>query len=309
LLLSAALVIGIAVPHIYFGGIGPMFSALAHTKPTHLVMPGATKNLGHAWYVSTVLLTSLTFYMWPQYFTASFTARSSKILRRNAVLMPLYSITTPLILFVGFCAVLVLPDLSNGDLALLTMVRKSFPPWFLGIVGGAGALTAMVAAAIQLLTGATLYAKNLFRPMLAPDMSDNRVATLAKVMVFVLTLGALLLAIYSSTSLVSLLLLGFAGISQLFPGVVLGLFSKRVTTLGVFAGIAAGISVAMFLMLSRRDPYYGVNAGVVALCCNFIVTGAISRVTRARIRSFDDALPAMAASQVSWSMIRGGGRQ
>jgi len=61
LLLSAALVIGVAVPHIYFGGIGPMFTALAHAKPTHLVVPGATKNLGHTWYVSTVLLTSLTF--------------------------------------------------------------------------------------------------------------------------------------------------------------------------------------------------------------------------------------------------------
>ena len=57
----------------------------------------------------------------------------------------------------------------------------------------------------------------------------------------VLTFGALILAIYSSLTLVSLLLLGFAGISHLFPGVVLGLFSKRVTTSGVFAGIAAGI--------------------------------------------------------------------
>ena len=54
LLLCAAVVVGIAVPRIYFGGIGPMFSALAHAKPNHLVMPGATKNLGHAWYISTV---------------------------------------------------------------------------------------------------------------------------------------------------------------------------------------------------------------------------------------------------------------
>jgi SSS family solute:Na+ symporter len=296
LLLCAAIVIGIAVPHIYFGGIGPMFAALAHTKPAHLTMPGATKNLGHAWYVSTVLLTSLTFYMWPQYFAASFTARSGKILRRNAVLMPLYSITTPLMLFVGLSAVLVLPNLNNGDLALLTMVRKTFPAWFLGIVGGAGALTAMVAAAIQLLTGATLYAKNLFRPILAPAMSDDKVAMLAKIMVLVLTLGALLLAIYTSVSLASLLLLGFAGIAQLFPGVVIGLYSKRVTTSGVFAGMATGISVALFLMLTGRDPYYGVNAGFIALCCNFAVTTAISLLTRVHVAGFDETVPAIAAS-------------
>ena len=86
------------------------------------------------------------------------------------------------------------------------------------MIGGAGALTAMVPAAIQLLTGATLYSKNLFRPILAPDMTEQQVAKLAKIMVLVLTLGAVLLAIYSSASLVSLWLLGSAGVTQLFPG-------------------------------------------------------------------------------------------
>lgn len=297
ILLCTAVFIGIAVPYIYFGGVGPMFTALARTHAAHLVMPGATKTLGHRWYVSTVLMTSLTFYMWPHYFAASYTARSGKILRRNAVLMPLYSITTPLMLFVGLSAVLVLPGLRDGDLSLLIMVQKTFPAWFLGIVGGAGALTAMVAAAIQLLTGATLYAKNLFRPMLAPGMTDQKVATLAKVMVLVLTMGALVLAIYSSVSLVSLLLLGFAGVAQLFPGVVLGLFSKRVTTSGVFAGLITGIAIAVFLMLTGRDPYHGLNAGFIALCFNFVVTGAVSLLTRVHVAGFEDTVPVFTAAQ------------
>src|SRR5215469_12639287 len=296
LLLGAAVFIGFAIPRIYFGGIGPMFAALVHTKPSHLVMPGTTRNLGHSWYISSVLLTAFAFYMWPQYFAAAFTARSENILRRNAVLMPLYAISQPLMFFVGFAAVLVLPELQNSNLVLLTMVRKTFPAWFLGLVGGAAALTAMVPAAIQLLTGATLYAKNLFRPILAPGMTDQKVATLAKIMVLVLTLGALLLAIYTSLTLVSLLLLGFAGVAQLLPGVVFGLFSKRVTTSGVFAGMAAGIAIAMCLMLTGRDPYHGVNAGFVALCCNFAITTVVSLLTRVRVPGFDEAIPEMAAS-------------
>src|SRR4029077_8067188 len=131
---------------------------------------------------------------------------SGRTLRRNAVIMPLYCITMPLMFFVGLSALLILPGLSNGDLSMLTIVRKTFPAWFLGVIGGAGALTAMVPAAIQLLTGATLYAKNLFRPILAPGMSDRQVETVARLMVLVLTSGALVLAIYSSASLVSLLL-------------------------------------------------------------------------------------------------------
>jgi solute:Na+ symporter, SSS family len=287
LLLFAAVFIGIAIPYIYFGGIGRMFAAMAHARPEHLVMPGATKNLGHAWYVSSVLMTAFGFFMWPQNFAASFTARSGKILRRNAVLLPLYSITMPLMILVGFTALLALPKLSDGDLALLTIIRNTFPAWFLGIIGGAGALTAMVPAAIQLLTAATLFSKNLCRPILAPGMTDRQVAKLAKIMVVVLTLGALYLALQTSVSLVSLLLLGYAGVAQLFPGVALGLFSKRVTTSGVFAGMVIGIGVAALLMLTGRDPYRGLNAGFIALCFNLAATGLVSLATPVRVSGFE----------------------
>ena len=290
LLLLAALFVGIAVPYIYFGGIAPMFAAVAHARPGHLVMPGATKNLGHAWYVSTVLLTSLGFYMWPQSFGASFTAKSGTTLRRNAVMMPLYSITMPLMLFVGLAAILILPGLGNGDLSLLTVVRKTFPAWFLGLIGGAGALTAMVPAAIQILTAATLFAKNLYRPIFAPSMTDHRVAKLARIMVLIITAVALYSGIYSSTTLVSLLLLGYAGVTQFFPGVVLGLYSRRVTMLGVFAGVVTGIALVAFLMLSKRDPFMGLNAGFIALCVNFAITGMVSLLTASQPSGFDERL-------------------
>ncbi len=276
LMLVAAISIGIGIPLIHFGGIGPMFAALAHSRPAHLTMPGATNNLGHAWYISTVLLTSLGFYMWPHIFGASFTAKSADALRRNAVVMPLYTLTLAFIFFAGFATVLIVPGLANGDLALLTVVRRSFPPWFLGVIGGAGALTAMVPASILILTAAALFAKNLFRPLFAPAMTDEQVAKLARIMVVVLGLVSLSLAVFSSTTLVSLLLMGYAGVTQFFPGVVLGLYWPRVSTRAVFAGMMAGVATAVFLMLSHRDPWFGVSAGFVALCLNFLIVVALS---------------------------------
>jgi SSS family solute:Na+ symporter len=272
LMVVAALAIGIGIPLMHFGGIGPMFAALAHARPAHMTMPGATHNLGHAWFISTVLLTSLGFYMWPHGFAATFTAKSADTLRRNAVIMPLYTLTLVFIFFAGFAAVLLVPGLANGDLAMLTVVRGSFPPWFLGVVGGAGALTAMVPASIFILTAATLFAKNLYRPVFAPAMTDDQVAKLARAMVIVVGLISLYLAIYSSTTIVSLLLTGYAGVTQFFPGVVLGLYWKRVTAAGVFCGMIAGVAAAVFLMLSHRDPLFGLSAGFLALCLNFLIT-------------------------------------
>jgi SSS family solute:Na+ symporter len=271
LMVLASVVIGIAIPGIYFGGIGRMFSALASAHPAHLTMPGSTANLGHSWYVSSVLLSGLGLSMWPQNFGATFTARSAETIRRNVILMPMYNLSLAFIFFAGFTAYLVIPGLSNGDLSMLTLVRKTFPAWMLGLLGGAGALTAMVPAAVHILTASTLFSKNLWRPIFAPKMTDDQVAKLARFVVAVLSLVSVIVAIYSSLSLVALLLLGYAGVTQFFPGVVLGISWKRASTPGVFAGLVAGVACATLLILSNHDPFYGVNAGFLALCLNFAI--------------------------------------
>lgn len=282
LMVIAAVAIGVGIPLAHFGGIGAMFNALAHARPQHLTMPGSTSNLGHSWYISTVLLTSFGFYMWPHTFSATFTAKSADTLRCNAVVMPLYTLTLALVFFAGFATVLILPHLQNGDLALLTVVRRTFPAWFLGVIGGAGALTAMVPAAIIILTAATLFAKNLYRPLFAPAMSEDGVARLARAMVVLLGATSLGLAIHGSSTLVSLLLTGYTMVTQCFPGVVLGLYWRRATGPGVFAGMIAGVLIAIVLMSAHRDPVIGLNAGFVALCINFIVTIAASLAIPAR---------------------------
>ena len=126
-------------------------------------------------------------------------------------------------------------------------------------------------------------------------MTDPQVAKLAKLMVMVLTSAALYLAIQTSVSLVSLLLLGYAGVAQIFPGVALGLFSRRVTTSGVFAGMITGIAVAALLMLTGRDPYRGLSAGFIALCFNVAVTGVVSVLTPVQVSGFEKPAAAVAA--------------
>jgi SSS family solute:Na+ symporter len=110
-------------------------------------------------------------------------------------------------------------------------------------------------------------------------MTDDQVAKLARVMVVVLSLISLYFAIYSSTTLVSLLLLGYSGVTQFFPGVVLGLYWKRATMPGVFAGMIAGVATVAFLALTKQDPFFGFNAGFVALGLNFLVAVLLSLIT------------------------------
>ena len=209
--------------------------------------------------------------------------------------MPLYNLMLPLVFFVGYAAILTTPALKNGDLALLITVRNTYPAAILGLVGGAGALTAMVPAAVIVLTAGTLFAKNVVRPLFAPSMNDDSVAGLAKIMVVLISALALFVAIQSSNSLVGILLFAYNGISQLFPAVVLGLYWKRATAPGALAGILVGIGAAIFLLFSKHDPFFRLNAGFVALCLNLLVTTVVSLLTIRAPNPFEDPSTAFAA--------------
>jgi SSS family solute:Na+ symporter len=280
LMIAAVCIVGFGVPAIYYGSFGKMMDALISKMPEHLVFPGSTPDMDVIWVMSTILVTAMGFYMWPHVFGSAFSAKSHKVIKRNAVIMPFYQIPILLIFMVGFTALLVIPGLANGDLAFLEIVKKTYPGWFLGFVGAAGAVTAMVPAAILVLFASTLVAKNIYQTGFRPKAPEERVLRLSRLMVIVIMTVSLFFALKFPNELVPLLILGYDGVCQFFPGVVFGLFWKRVTRPGVWAGMLTGVGVVIALILTGNDPFYGLNAGFVGLAVNACVTVLVSLFSR-----------------------------
>ena len=130
--------------------------------------------MGVGWVMSTIAMTGMGFYCWPHTFASAYSAKDERTIRRNAVIMPLYQLPILLVFFVGFTALLVLPGLKQPDTALLSLVTRSYPAWFAGFVGGAGAVTAMVPASMLLLGVATLIAKNIYQPLTGGAVAPAR---------------------------------------------------------------------------------------------------------------------------------------
>jgi len=279
LMIAAVMIVGFGVPSIYFGGFGKMLGALMEKMPDHLIFPGSTPNMDTLWVMSTILLTAMGFYMWPHIYGSVFSAKSDKILKRNAIIMPFYQIPIMLIFMVGFTALLVIPGLENGDMAFLDLVNKTYPAWFMGFVGAAGAVTAMVPAAILVLFASTLVAKNVYKAGFKPQASEESVLRLSRIMVIVIMSVSLFFALKYPNELVPLLILGYDGVCQFFPGTVLGLTWRKVTKEGVFSGIVVGVGSVVFFIVSGNDPFLGINAGFVGLVLNAITTVLVSLVT------------------------------
>jgi SSS family solute:Na+ symporter len=275
LLIVTVLIVGIGLPLKYFGSYSALLNAVQHAHPGDLAVPGSSAHgsLGVLWLVSTLLLTSMGFYMYPQAFAVTYSARSARAIRRNATWLPLYQILMIVLFSVGFTALLIVPGLKGSDtnFALLDLVNKGEPAWITGLVGGAGALAAMVPAAAIVLAAATLVGRNIYRDLIRPAASPSSVLGVSRVFVLVIMAFSLWVAIASPGLIANLLLTAYDGVTQFFPAVLLSLFWRRTSKTGVSAGLIVGVGLVLYLVISGHDPMWGLNAGFVALIANAIV--------------------------------------
>jgi len=296
LILAVVLFLGIYLPIRHYGGIGEMFHAIDAARPGFLTFP--EKGSSVTWFQSTVLLTALGFFMWPHTFGSVFTAKSERIFRRNAMVLPIYQLILLFVFFVGFAASLKVPGLKGGDidLSLLRLSIQSFDPWLVGVIGAAGVLTALVPGSMILTTASTLLANDIYRGALARQAPDAAVAKLARLMVPLVALVAVLFTLHGGETIVALLLMGYNFVTQLFPALVCSLAARnRVTKQGAFCGIAVGVLVVtvttlMHLSVGQLLPFLpdtlkDVNIGFVALTLNVIVLAIVSAVTQPHLHA------------------------
>lgn len=289
LVLACVLALAWWLPQIAAGGIGPMFARLAAERPAHLLFP--ERGFSGVWYISTVLLTGCGFYMWPHFFASVFTARDETTIRRNAALMPLYSIILLFVILIGYAALLIVPGLTGADfdLALLRAVKAVLPPWVVGLVGGAGLLTALVPGSLLLMASSTMLAR--FVQSLRGASTES--ATLAKWCVPLIAAVALWATLAGGSTVVTLLLMAYSVVTQLFPAMV-GTLAERpwVTPIGAIAGICCGEVVVGWLTFTKATvastfpwlpaAWHDVNVGIIALVANVLVLVVVSALTASR---------------------------
>ncbi len=290
LILSVVVFLGLYLPWHYYGGIEPMFRAIDGARPGFLALP--ERGQSASWFASTTLLTALGGWMFPHIFGSVYTAREANVFRRNAVFLPLYQLMLLFVFFAGFAAVLQVPGLKGPDvdLALFKLAIETFPPWFVGVIGATGVFTALVPGSMILISAATLVAHNLYRP-LRPAATDASTGRLAKRVAPVLALICVGFTLHGGETIVQLLLLGYALVTQLFPALLASLtarnpLSKEGAAAGIVVGVGAVAATAigghtmatLFPMLP--GPVQDLNIGVVALALNVAVAALVSVATR-----------------------------
>ena len=261
----------IAVP-IQLGGFEKIFAAVPASKLL-LATPGANTTGAYGAYATLALGSALALFLYPHSITGILSASSGHAVRRNAALLPAYSLMLGLLALVGFFAIAAgvstLPEYATGfkqfgnNFAVPALFLHSFPSWFVGIAFAAIGIGALVPAAIMSIAAANLYTRNVHREFINAAPSDKQEAQMAKWVSLIVKFGALAFIVFvPSKFAIYLQLLGGIWIIQTLPAVMLVVYTRWFNDWALLIGWAAGIVAgsAMFVA-ANLTPTYALAAG------------------------------------------------
>jgi SSS family solute:Na+ symporter len=295
LIYATVFAIIIAVP-MHLGGIGAVFAAVPKAKLLLATPPEGTWG-SYSAYGSLALGSACALFLYPHSITGILSSSSSRVVRRNAAMLPAYSMLLGLLALVGFMAVAVgvanMPELADGfkrygnNFSVPALIIAMFPSWFVGVAFAAIAIGALVPAAIMSIATANTYTRNIYREFINPGCTDAQESQMAKIVSLVIKAGALVFIFFVPLQYALWLqLLGGVWIIQTLPAVILGLYIRFFHGWALFAGWLTGFCTGTWLVLvNNYAPVYPLKVlgttfpcyiAVLTLILNIVVSVVLS---------------------------------
>jgi cation/acetate symporter len=192
-----------------------------------------------------------------------------------------------------------LVKLDNDILVLANPEIADLPHWVIALVAAGGLAAALSTAAGLLLAISSAISHDLLKRTLMPQISERQELTASRLAMAAAVLGAGYLGLNPPGFAAGTVALAFGlAASSLFPALLLGIFSKRVTREGAVLGMLAGLGVTLTYVFQHKgimfipgtqflgdmppNWFLGIepNAfGVVGAMVNFAVALGVTRFT------------------------------
>jgi SSS family solute:Na+ symporter len=309
LLIYIAVIVAIIWLPAQFGGWGQIFDA-ASTKmaatnpatgqPVGSVIPGAASFNA---YWTLALGSAMALFMYPHSITGVLATKSRNTIRRNAVVLPIYSLMLGFLALLGYVAIkagtkpIDLDGKVNPQLVVPQLFLDNFPSWFAGVALAAIAVGALVPAAIMSIAASNLFTRNIYRDLIKPNATPTQEAKVSKLVSLVVKLGALLFVIVMDQSAaINMQLLGGVWILQTFPAIVAGLytrwFHRWALLIGWATGIAYGTAAAYGVVNPVTHAHFGgpiapipftnipIYIAIIAFVINAVVSVVLTLIFR-----------------------------
>ncbi|MFY9718884.1 MAG: sodium:solute symporter [Candidatus Cybelea sp.] len=240
-------------------------------------------------YGTMALGSALSLFIYPHSITSVLAARSRQVIRRNAALLPIYSMLLGLLALLGYCAIAAGISVKDANNVVPLLFARYFPNWFTGVADAAVVIGALVPAAVMSIGAANLFASNVFREF-SPQRTAVETRT-AKLVTLAICGFALLFVFFVPVPYaIDFQLLGGALMLQIFPAFVLGLWTRWFDAKALLAGWACGLAASCAMAYAGGfgsnftvHAFGGTLTGFIALyglAINLAVSAAATPILR-----------------------------
>jgi SSS family solute:Na+ symporter len=222
------------------GGYGAVFAAANDAFAAKGGATGLTlKSSQFLAYATVALGSALAAFMYPHTLTGVFASKSADTIRKNAMLLPAYTLLLGLIALLGYMAYAAHIKVGSPNEVVPQLFKTLFPSWFAGFAFAAIGIGALVPAAVMSIGAANLFTRNIWKAYVNPAVTHAGEASVAKITSLVVKVGALAFTLFLPVQYaLDLQLLGGLWILQTFPALVFGLFTRWFRAEGLLAGWA-----------------------------------------------------------------------
>jgi len=273
------------------GGYGAVFAAADQAfqaKGSGGILLGGGQYVAYA---TLALGSALAAFMYPHTLTGILASQSKNTIRKNAALLPAYTLLLGLIALLGYMGHAAHLKIASPTDMVPALFQSLFPGWFAGFAFAAIGIGALVPAAVMSIGAANLFTRNVWKAYVDPGMDQAREAEVAKITSLVVKFGALLVIVFLPTQFaLDLQLLGGVWILQTLPALVFGLFFNwfraPALLLGWLIGFAAGTMLAWvnglkpLHALALGHASVTIYIGLLALAANILVAVIANLVLR-----------------------------
>jgi solute:Na+ symporter, SSS family len=232
-------------------------------------------------WLSYIILVGLGVALYPQAMQRIFAARSERSLRMSLAIMAFLPLTTVLVAVIaGIYAIAYIPGLEGAAsdqilTRILAEVQQGslFGYWLVAIMFAAILAALMSTADSLLLSISSMLTKDVYGRYLRPEAGEAELTRVGKSCSWLLVIALVSLAIVlrESTSLVDLLDRKLDLMAQLVPAFILGLRWTGLRTGPTFLGMAAGVTVALWLAYTTDGRLAGFHPGLYGLAVNMAI--------------------------------------
>lgn len=242
-------------------------------------------------YASLALGSALAAFMYPHTLTGIFASSGGNTIRKNAMLLPAYTLLLGLLALLGYMGHAAGLKLASNNDVVPELFKMLFPSWFAGFAFAAIAIGALVPAAVMSIGAANLFTRNFWKVWVDPKVTPAGEAKVAKITSMLVKVGALLAILLMPTQFaLDLQLLGGLWILQTLPALVFGLYLNWFSSKALLAGWAVGLAGGSWLAWSDGlKPLHSVDfgmrkvaiyTGLLALALNIMVAVAVNLVLK-----------------------------